>query len=234
MTKWLVQNGDGIEWRKDQRPPLVFPLPNCTDSQKRRRIFPVFFHPLVTTTVLTRLQVMFGCKTNVTSCLHTPGGIWWCFHLCCLPGSRGYPISHSNTGNRKSWKRDFCGFLFCPMPEPVTWMRLFVVLSFFFNNYFIFPHPDALNKQNWGIYHLCKYSKYNSVLPSGSEQTIKANEERKERDTDMKLLTKPHCNSVRVPGNRSLALMVLPYSSNHYTMKSSFLHGWKMFEGSKQ
>lgn len=60
------------------------------------------------------------------------------FHVCCLPGSWGYPISHSNTGNRKSWKADFCGFLFCPMPEPVTWMRLLVALSFLFNNYFIY------------------------------------------------------------------------------------------------
>lgn len=81
---------------------------------------------------------MFGCKTDVTSSSHPPEGIQSCFHVCCLPGSWGYPISHSNRGNRKSWKADFCGFLFCPMPEPVTWIRLLVALSFLFNNYFIF------------------------------------------------------------------------------------------------
>lgn len=42
------------------------------------------------------------------------------------------------TSNRKSWKADFCGFLLCPMPEPVTWMRPLVALSFLFNNYFIY------------------------------------------------------------------------------------------------
>lgn len=81
---------------------------------------------------------MFGCKTDVASSLHTPEGIWCRFHVCCLPGSWGYPISHSNTGNRISWKTDFCGFLPCSMPEPVTWMRLLVALSFLFNNYFIY------------------------------------------------------------------------------------------------
>lgn len=113
--------------------------------------FSVFFHLPVTTRVLTRLQVMFGCKTDVTSSSHPPEGIQCCFHVCCLPGSWGYPISHSSTGNRKSWKADFCGFLFCPMPEPVTWMRLLVALSFLFNNYFIyliqkpvFPHCNLL------------------------------------------------------------------------------------------
>lgn len=103
---------------------------------------------------------MFGCKTDVTSSLHTPGGICCCFHLCCLPGSWGYSISHSNTSNRKSWKADFCGFLLCPMPEPVTWMRPLVALSFLFNNYFIYylqkpvcsPHCSLLIRfppHNW-------------------------------------------------------------------------------------
>lgn len=141
MTKWFVQTGYGINLyvRKDQRPPLVFSPPGCADSPlKGRRIFSMFFHPPVTTTVLTRLQAMFGCKTDVTSSLHTPEGIWCCFHVCCLPGSWGYPISHSNTGNRISWKTDFCGFLSCPMPKPVTWMRLLVALSFLFNNYFVY------------------------------------------------------------------------------------------------
>lgn len=85
--------------------------------------------------------MMFGCKTDVTSLMHAPEGMLFCFHVCCLSGPWGYPMSHSNPGNRKAEKQIQEDFSFNPCPNLKHINEAFgsfAQTAFLFNNSFIY------------------------------------------------------------------------------------------------